>query len=53
MLMSGRNQVDEGEDDDPDRVDEVPVQADHLDGLVLLADESALGEHGDEGQALE
>ena len=39
---SGRNQVDEGEDDDPDDVDEVPVQADHLDRLGLVAGTPAL-----------
>ena len=48
LFMSGGDQVDEGEDEDPDDVDEVPVQADHLDRLGLLADQLALGKHRDE-----
>ena len=38
-MTSGRDQVDEGEDDDPDDVDEVPVEADDLDDLGLVAGE--------------
>ena len=34
---SCRDQVDDGEDHDPDDVDEVPVQADDLDDLGLVA----------------
>ncbi len=40
-LTSGRDQVDEGEDDDPHDVDEVPVQADQLDDLGLVAGDLA------------
>ena len=38
---SRRDQVDEGEDDDPHDVDEVPVQTDQLDDLGLVAGDLA------------
>src|SRR5262249_20196616 len=55
MSISAAHDVDEGEDDDPDRVDEVPVEADDLELLEVLAAD-ALGEredrhHGHEDEA--
>src|SRR5258706_8685879 len=41
-VSSGRQQVDEGEDHDPHDVDEVPVQADDLDGLRAVGADVAL-----------
>src|SRR6056297_365164 len=46
--VSGRDQVDEREDEDPHDVDEVPVQADHLDGLRLVARDAIRSDHRDE-----
>ena len=39
VRTSCRDQVDEGEDDDPDDIDEVPVQTDQLDDLVVALDD--------------
>ena len=46
---SGRDQVDEGEDDDPHDVDEVPVETDQLDDLGLVAGDAAARDDADQG----
>src|SRR5262245_43826398 len=45
LMTSCRDQVDEGEDDDPDDVDEVPVEADQLDDLGLAAGDAVGPNH--------
>src|SRR5215216_5329923 len=50
VMGSGRDQVDEREDDDPHDVDEVPVEADDLDDLALVARHAAAAHHPRQGQ---
>src|SRR4029077_21141736 len=50
VIASRRDQVDEGEDHDPDDVDEVPVEADELDHLGLVPRHLVLADHADQRQ---
>src|SRR5581483_967613 len=49
-LLTGRDEVDHGEDHDPDDVDEVPVEAHELDRHALTLRDLARERHRDEGQ---
>src|SRR5688572_6479554 len=48
IACSGGDQVDEGEDQDPHDVDEVPVEADDLDQFGLVGGCAAAGDHADD-----